>query len=289
MPTLARLYYSVRHVLQLGEKATWSLFTGAALGVMSRSTLNAIDDLYYIGGEARRNGPIDYFDDRYNRVGLWWWEKGVIDRYFGAGGRVAVLAAGGGREVLALRKLGFDADGWECQAQLVTGANRLLAEEGFPAAVAEAPRDTIPPGDTVYTGAILGWGVYTLIQGRRRRVVLLRALRGRLHDDAPLLLSFFTRSEAARRFRVVTRIANVGRKALGRERVEVGDYLEPNYVHYFTERELRSELAEAGFSLELYQRHPYGHAIAKAVASLPPEKVDPIAETTGSLPARTAD
>src|SRR5262245_31474728 len=103
-----------------------------------------------------------------------------------------------------------------------------------------------------------------MIQGRGRRVALLRALRARMSDGAPLLVSFFPRRAEEWRFGLTASTANVARRLLGRELAEVGDYLEPNYVHYFSEAELRSELADAAFDLELFQHHPYGHAVAFA-------------------------
>jgi hypothetical protein len=262
--SLARPYYFVRRSLVRAEKLAGALFTGAWLGVLGRDTLNEIDDLYYMGGESRRFSPIDYQDDDYHRLGLWSWEQSSIERYFRTPGSVAVLGAGGGREVLALRRLGFDADGWECQPSFVRTANRILEQAGFPQTVWEAPRDTVPPGEKTYAGAIVGWGVYTMIQGRERRVALLRALRARVRSGSPLLLSFFPRREHESRFAVTAATANLARRLLGREKVELGDYLEPNYVHYFSEPELRSELKAAGFTLDLFQPHPYGHAVALA-------------------------
>jgi hypothetical protein len=261
---LARVYYFVRRALLVADRVASGLFTGVWLGVLGRPTLNRIDDLYYVGGESKRFSPIDYLDDAYQRLGLWGWERDAIERYFRAPARVAVLAAGGGREVLALRKLGFDADGWECQSDFVASANHILVEDGFPPSVSEAPRDSCPAGEASYSGAIVGWGAYTMIQGRRRRVALLEALRARVTDGAPVLLSFFPRTEGDGRFALAARAANVGRRLLRREPAEVGDYLEPNYVHYFTEEEIRSELQEGGFKLLIYEARPYGHAVATA-------------------------
>jgi hypothetical protein len=139
--------------------------------------------------------------------------------------------------------------------------------------VEAAPRDSCPAGERRYGGAIVGWGAYTLIQGRARRVGFLPALRERTLPGAPLLLSFFPRSNQADsggpsdewRFRHTAAVANTLRRATLREPVELGDYLEPNYVHYFTEEEIRRELEEAGFRLIEYEARPYGHAVARAV------------------------
>ena len=45
---------------------------------------------------------------------------------------------------------------------------------------------------------------------------------------------------------------------------QVGDSLEPNFVHRFTRDEIASELAEGGFELKSFGVTPYGHALARA-------------------------
>ena len=47
-----------------------------------------------------------YRDDAWNTQGLFDWERELVDAHFPKAARIAVLAAGGGREVLALRDLG---------------------------------------------------------------------------------------------------------------------------------------------------------------------------------------
>ena len=88
------------------------------------------------------------------------------------------------------------------------------------------------------------------VMGRRRRVAFLKGLRAHVKDGGPILVSFFTRPPNARRFRVVTMIGNRLRWALGRERLELGDYTDTNYVHCFTEPEIAPELSADGCLLE---------------------------------------
>ena len=177
-----------------------------------------------------------------------------------------MAGAGGGREILALRQLGYDAVGFECNARLVSFANRLLSGEGVGGEVLPAPRDGVAPGLGNYDGVIVGWGAYMLIRGRAARVEFLRSLRRHVPDDAPILLSFFTRSEDQTFFKLSAAVGNVLRRLLGRERLELGDGLAPNYVHCFTEGEVALELAEAGFELVSYQTDGYGRAIGAAVS-----------------------
>jgi hypothetical protein len=241
--------------------AVWATSIGVWLGILSRSALDAIDDIYYLGDIGRQCNPIDYRADAHNRRGLWEWEREALDRHFRKG-RVAVLGAGGGREVLALKRLGFESDGWECQPDLVRTGNRILIEEGFEPTIAVVPRDTVPPSGPTYSGIIIGWAVYTYVPGSQKRIALLRSICGRLSPGSPILLSFFSRDPAGLRFYVAARVANALRRIAGREGVEVGDFLAPHYVHYFTESEIRHELEAAGFTLAAYKPVPFTHAVA---------------------------
>ncbi len=55
------------------------------------------------------------------------------------------------------------------------------------------------------------------------------------------------------------------RRGLCRELAETGDWLAPNYVHFFTRDEVASELSEGGFKIIRYGTDEYGHAVGTAV------------------------
>ncbi|MGH8930824.1 MAG: SAM-dependent methyltransferase [Egibacteraceae bacterium] len=233
-------------------------FDGVWLGVLSRERLHAIDALYY-HREKR------YADEEYNRGGLWPWEQAALDRFFVGCTRVVVTGAGGGREVLALRKLGYDAIGFECNPQLAAIGDRLLASEGQPGRLSPAPRDAWPGTAGPCDGVIVGWGSYMLIQGRAHRVEYLQGARACLPEGAPILVSFFARGGTPISLRIVAVVGSALRKVRGQPPVEMGDALQRNYVHYFTRAEIVDELAEGGFALEFYDTKDYGVAIARAV------------------------
>lgn len=284
--TIARLYFAARKLQTRISSYAWSFFTGCWLGILNRAALEAIDDLFYLRAAQDQSSPIDYRRAEYNRQGLWAWERNAIQRHFRPGSTLLVLGAGGGREVLALRRLGFDADGWECQPAFVEYANRLLTEEGFPPSVHTVARNEFASGAGGYDGVIIGWGAYTLIQGRSRRIALLSGLRDRTVRGSPIMLSFFLRNPRDRRFRFTAAIGNPLRALMGRERLEIGDYLNPNFVHFFTESEIAAELSEAGLDLEQIQTDPYAHAVAfnpptleRTAAAVPPDRAEtPLAE-----------
>ncbi|MDO5499588.1 MAG: hypothetical protein Q4F67_07910 [Propionibacteriaceae bacterium] len=226
--------------------------------------MDAVDDAYYVGAGLKRSSPIDYANTKYNKRGLFAWEQQMMDDHFTPGSALALLAAGGGREVLALRQQSFDVQAWECQPELVEAANSLLVAEGFEPTVSFAPRNTVPAGPAQFDGFIIGWGAYTLIPGRDRRVALLQAARTRVTAGSPLLVSFFNRRPGNVYDRIVAGFGNLWRRLLRRERLEVGESLEPNLVRAFVEEEIRSELAAGGFRMTYFSTTPYGHAVAVA-------------------------
>lgn len=203
--------------------------------------------------------------DEYNRRGLNGWEKEFIDQYLVGRHRVLIVGAGGGREVAALQRLGFVVDGFECHPQLQEYANTFLLREGLSPAVSLMPRDECPNEGRTYDGFIVGWGAYMLIQGRRRRITFLKTMRQLATLDAPILLSFFPRTRDSRYLKTVYYIGNCCRSLLFRSLIELGDDLDPNYVHRFSEEEAAAELREAGFEMQSFATKGYGRAIGVAV------------------------
>jgi hypothetical protein len=243
-----------------------SLYTGFWVGLLTSSDLDSVDDAYYVGSQ-KRQSPIDYTSPEYNKRGLFDWERKAIETHFPPGGSIGLMAAGGGREVLALRRMSFRVEAWECQPEFIAAANALLVAEGFEPSVTYAPRNTVPAGAETYDGVVVGWGSYMHMAGRDRRVGVLRALRARVHEGSPILVSFYTRRPGDSYLRLAAGVANLVRLLLGRERAQLGDLLEPNFVHRFTEEEINGELADGGFELKWFALRPYSHAIGRATSA----------------------
>jgi hypothetical protein len=233
---------------------------GLLLGVLSDARLRGLDESYYEGEDVYRTAE-------WNERGLFGWEQAAIDEHFGGASRIAVAACGGGREVLALRNAGFDAIGYEPHPGLVAYAQELLAAHGHPSCVHPAPRDSFPAGERC-DGVIVGWGAYSLIHGRARRVSFLQAARERVAPGSPLLISFFQRSALSRELRLTQGLANGLRRLAGREPIELGDTLAPNRVHVFAPEQIAAEAAAAGFGLHshgIFARPEEGPDYAMAV------------------------
>jgi hypothetical protein len=264
MPLLIRIYLSTQSWFEKALAVVRACFVGLWLGVLTRERLHAIDEEYYTRSKRKRGKEYNYHSEEYNRGGLSSWEKAVLARYFEGSRRLLVIGAGGGREVLALQQLGYHVEGFECHPDLVIAANELLQAEGYDSAVHLVPRDKCPNIGATYDGIIIGWGAYMLIQGKKRRIAFLQQLRSQTQTGCPILLSFFYRVGTPRSFKISVLVANVIRGGLRAEPAEVGDWLAPNYVHYFTQDEVTSELSEGGFSTLHYSTAGYGHAIGTA-------------------------
>ena len=222
-----------------------AMHKGFWLGCLNADDLNALTANRYTASK-------EFTSRQYFESGLSDWELPVVERYFRNGSRILVAAAGTGREVLALRKAGFNAEGFECSPTLLKTGQEFFAALGHSNPVFFCLPDNVPPGRAEYDGLIVGWGGYTHIPTRVRRIAFVRALRGRALADAPLMLSFLTRDERSRYDRLSYRVARLIGALFRRaqEPPEPGDDLElSDFTHRFTRAELESELHSAGFRL----------------------------------------
>jgi SAM-dependent methyltransferase len=233
------------------------------LGVLSDDGLRALDEHYYARTDLYRR-------DDWNERGLFDWEERLVGEHFEGGSKIVVPAAGGGREVLALVEAGFDAVGYEPHPGLAAYGQEFLAIRGHQDRIRQGQRDEFPVLDAGSVDAVLvGWGAYSLIHGRDRRVAFLAGARHALSAGGPLLLSFFERPGSRRELEWTAAAANLIRRLLGRRLLEPGDTLAPNLVHIFSRDQLESELTAAGFELvayELVQTIEDGTRYASAVA-----------------------
>ena len=235
-----------------------AIHEGFWLGCLTADDLNAITRKHF--RDSRYFASSDY-----NLSGLFNWERFVVEQYFPSGARILVASAGAGREVLALRKAGFDAEGFECNPGLVAAGRDICAQLGETSPVVPSEADGVPSGPAVYGGLIAGWGAYTHIPTRKRRVLFLQALKQRALVQSPLLVSFLTRHASTRLENLSYRTAKLSRFLLrGRkDAVELGDHIEwGRYVHRFSREELAAELNSAGFRVVDYNDGgDYAHAV----------------------------
>lgn len=255
----ARAYAAADSAYRLIIAGIRVLHQGFWLGVLDHRHVDALAGIQYA------RWP-DYRSDDYNTSGLRDWEAEAIRRHFPDRGLLLLGAAGGGREIVALTRLGYRVEAFDCAEALVDYCRSALPRLGVTAQVHLAGPGEVPEGLGRYAGVIVGWGGYMHIAGRARRVAFLRALRRHVDAGAPLLLSFFTRSGPSRQRDWACRIARTLRRLRrSRDEVQPGDTLDGTFDHHFARDEIEEELAAGGFGLLEFSATPYGHAVARAV------------------------
>jgi hypothetical protein len=185
LPFIARCFLATTQLWSRINTWVEALNAGIWMGLLNRNGLNALDAWYY----HRARG---YMSDRHNMSGLAPWEAHIIEKYFSSSHRVLVLAAGGRREVLALARLGFEVEAWECNSRLAESATDFMRRCGYEVRVRHYDRDSLPAITATFDAIVFGWGGYMLVQECQRRVALLKALRSATSLGSPILLSFFS-------------------------------------------------------------------------------------------------
>jgi SAM-dependent methyltransferase len=231
--------------MQRLRQAWRATVNGLRLGRLDDDALRALDERYYATTDL-------YVTDEWNERGLMDWEQSAVAELFAPGARLLVVGCGGGREVLALLRAGYDATGAESHPDLSAYAADLLARHGYAGRIEPVGRDEVPAGPAC-DGLIVGWGAYSLIHGRGARTTFLTAARGRVRAGGSVLVSCFGHDAPGRELALTARLANGLRRVRGRAAVEVGDTLVPNRARIFTREELADEARAGGLELTYWQ------------------------------------
>jgi len=251
----------MQRVLKFFQKGIYffqSLHTGFFLGALSRKHLELIDLRKY--SRSKR-----YFKEDYNKKALFEWEQLAVDRHFKECESIMLTAAGGGREVYNLEKQGYNITAFEYNDLLRNYANYLLKKENLNTIVNRGERDSCPVIDKKFDGIIVGFGSYTHIKGSTNRINFLKELNKKLNPDGVLLLSFYLRSYALMNLKRIYKIANLSARICKNEKVELGDSLDIEYIHYFSKEEIYNEVSTAGFKLCEYNEGAFGNAVIKKI------------------------
>ncbi|MDD5559557.1 class I SAM-dependent methyltransferase [Candidatus Methylomirabilis sp.] len=261
VPQLVRLYRNADRAVDRALGLARVIHEGVWLGLLNPAERVAVTLTYFSQSEMYRSRE-------HNTTVVYEWERRVFERYFRPGCSVLVAAAGAGREMLALRRMGCQVHGFDCCAELVEASRGLLSEEGMDSQVTLSAPNEVPTNLAHCEAIIIGWCGYHHIPGRARRIGFLKQLRRLVDGGAPMLLSFFTRSDSGRYEKLVWRVARATRFLGGfrAEPVELGDRLMVSTsAHCFEKEEVELELAAGGFRLAYYSDKEYGHAVGIAV------------------------
>jgi len=230
--------------------------SGFWLGVLSKKGLDYSDEIHY-------SANTTYVEDVYNEKGLLDWESYIVEKHFSEVKNIMLIAAGGGREVLALSKMAFRVEGYECNPVLVEYGNRLLQKNKVDSRISHLTRNTVPSEVMQYDAVIIGWGAYSHIKGGPARIKFLKDLYPFMHTGSRLMISFIWVKERNNRDRMIQKISGFFGSFCRGEKSELGDKLVPNYMHYFKEDEIRAELKQAGYGTIEYDEEKHGFIIAE--------------------------
>jgi hypothetical protein len=256
---VAMLYRWSHRIFRVAHGGTQSIFEGVWMGLLPESALDAISEESYADGGR-------YTATAYVDQGFHFWEKLAIDKYFAAGSRVLVGAAGGGREIIALARAGFQVEGFECSRRMVEAGEEALRSRKIAATLTQASPCVAPEIGGLFDAAIVGWNGYSYISPRKRRVEFMKGIRAQLRSGSPVLISIAVRASQGGTLTWTPRIANLLRVCTLRRPVfEIGDSFSHRPKMHFTQRQIEQELRDAGFSvITFYSWGNYGAVVAKS-------------------------
>lgn len=175
-------------------------------------------------------------------------------------GRLLLLGLGGGRDAIALAKMGFEVVGVDFIRELVAKAEENAARHGvsIQGLVQEISQLEVPPAS--FDLGLIFAAMYSCIPTRGRRVEMLTRIKAALKPGGYFLCQFIlepdkrpdSRSELARK--------GFALLSWGNRWHEPGDVLRgTEFIHLFlSEDELRSEFAAAGFAVLYFQSEEFG-------------------------------
>ena len=183
--------------------------------------------------------------------GLELWERRLFDAVLIPSDRILLVGCGAGRDLLALRELGYDVTGLDPTPELVEQARRHLVRRAMTAVVREGFVETAELGDQ-YDVAVLAGNCYGCVLGRTSRIATLARIRAHLAPQGRLVITYagvLRRPPSSIR---VTRL--VGYAARADWRAESGDSFARDYLahrllryeHRFEPGEVARECAAAG-------------------------------------------
>ena len=247
----------IRTAIEIFDQGFW-------LGMLNDDDLDTLTDAYY-------NTAQTYRDKEYNESGFFDWEKQVIKDHFSNYKNVLVAACGGGREVIAYAKVGYQISGFDSNKRLVECSQELIKKNKLNIDIAHSPAGNFPDDNKTYDAVIIGWGAYTHIAGQRMRLQFLQQSRKRLEDNGLLLLSFWIKTRHCDYYNWIRRLANTIRlcrfwhsNSIIESGDTIGEFNGRYYSHSFSHDELEKELNQTGFSmLEFHAMNANGYAIAR--------------------------
>jgi 2-polyprenyl-3-methyl-5-hydroxy-6-metoxy-1,4-benzoquinol methylase len=234
------------------------VFTAA--GLLGRDELQAAS----VAQDRRFNWSANDVD-----AGLSLAEARFYGHHLRAGDRVLLAGSGTGRDLIGLRRLGYDVTGVEPSAEAVEIARQHLDRLGMSAPILSGLIQTVDLTGQ-YNAVIFSNGCYSMIQGTAARVAALRRVAQHLAPDGRVLVSYPPRRSQSMLGRWLTKAA--ARISGAGWTPEAGDTFVPNlhtrgaigFQHTFAPSEFARECEAAGLTLIVDGEDDDGYLFAAA-------------------------
>lgn len=202
-------------------------------------------------------GAVSSFSDRkLLEDGLCMDEERMLKNTSLKSGKILVLGVGGGREAIALAKMGYEVTGTDFVEEMCNSALRNGEKAGvkFNVVTQEMSAPDFPPGS--FDIAWLSVGMYSSIPSRKKRISFLKQINSILKPGGYFILQFHWQDK--KKFSPVKETLKgfLGIIFFGNFRYETGDSLwrDKEFLHFFhDEKLLRSELNESGMDINLLE------------------------------------
>ncbi len=211
--------------------------------------------------------PSPYGDRPWIDKGLNDSEKAVIQKYAGQGGSFLVVGCGGGREAIALVKMGFDVTGIDSSEKMVKMAKEYAAAENVKVEIWKGDFLEMTLPEVNYDYCLLSCFMYSLIPTRARRVAFLKKISG-ISGGRGIAIVHFIAQFGGGRERLFQLRKALARLLKGNTSYQRGDVFYPpgHFFHKFLdEQEIIGEARDAGFTVKEILKDTYYYNGAYAV------------------------
>ncbi|HEY7516898.1 MAG TPA: class I SAM-dependent methyltransferase [Methylomirabilota bacterium] len=230
-----------------GLIAATRALTYAAAGILEREQLGRA-----IAGRWGQWG----LDERYALLGLFGWEEPFVRRFLKPDDRILIVGSGSGREVIALRRDGYNVEGLEPAAAAAELSQQIMKKAGVEARIRIGGIETVQL-DGAFDLFIFSWYCYSYIAHRPTRVAVLRSARDHLAPGGRIILSYITGEPIPKRLpvRLGVLAARASRAGWRPDRNDVLSF-EPgglHFEHHFAPGEVEDEARAAGLKVAALQ------------------------------------
>ncbi len=179
-------------------------------------------------------------------------EKAILENHIKKPGKFLVLGCGGGRESIALARLGFEVTGVDFVQEMINCAQQNASQANLSLSFEAADITKLRFPDASFDYASLLYGIYGTIASRNLRITFLKQIKLILKPGGFFIFNFFIKNNPNSSYRSKA-LKALGFITLGNMNYQPGDELSDTdeFIHFFRdEEELRQEIKDSGLGLE---------------------------------------